>query len=157
MKSIDTRIWDHGLTERRSHRRCKPEIGAFVSFKNNGAPLMCKLLNISLGGLAFGCTPFGSLLSDLNKLSIVIPNPVFYLENLSFELISDTEIDTGSTKGFACRSWGVKFTDLNPKQAASLNCLIETLLALPWGFSFADQNLNSLREKAVSWGPALGG
>ena len=136
--------------ERRIYRRCNPEIDAFVSFTNCGVPSMCQLLDISQGGLAFGCTPHGDLLPNLIKLSIVIPNPVFYLENLSFGLISNSEIDSGSAAGFATRRCGVQFTDLKPDQNASLNCLIETLLALPWGFSFAKQNISFQKPRRES-------
>jgi hypothetical protein len=138
--------------ERRKLSRYIPEIDAFVSLKNCGVPPMCKLLDISLKGLAFSCIPCRSLLSDLSKLSIVIPHPIFYLRNVSFGLISDSEIDIGSVNGFATRRCGVRFVDLNPNQNASLTCLIETLSSLRWGFSFADRNIGFQRphERACS-------
>ena len=141
MKNIEKLVRPDTFFEKRSDRRCKPEIDAFVSFKNYGVPLMCKLFDICLGGLSFGCSAGGNLLSNLNKLSIVIPKPVFYLKNVSFQVVSDSEIDIGSANGFATRRCGVKFVDLKSKQIASLNCLIDTLLALPWGFSFTEQNV----------------
>ena len=150
MKSIEKCAREETFVERRSYRRCSPEIDAFVSFTNCGVPSMCQLLDISLGGLAFGCTPYGRLFPDLSKLSIVIPKPVFYLQNISFGLISDCEIDIGSTTGFASRRYGIEFTDLKPSQNASLNCLIETLLGLPWGFSFAGQNIIFQKEGSCS-------
>jgi hypothetical protein len=134
--------------EKRMHRRCKPEIDAFVSFKNDGVPWMCTILDISLGGLSFVCTPCGNLLFDLTKLSIVIPKPVFYLEDIPFQLISHFEMDTGSANGFSTRRCSVVFTGLNQDQNRSLKCLIETLLALPWGFSLVDQNASFQRLRA---------
>jgi hypothetical protein len=134
--------------ERRKLRRCKPEISAFVSFKNAGSSWMCKLLDISLAGLAFSCSPCGNRLLHSRRLSIIIPNPVFYLEHMAFGLISDSELDRESADGFATRRCGVEFRDLDSRQNSSLKCLIETLLALPWGFSFTDHPV--MRQQAIA-------
>ena len=122
--------------ERRKCYRYKSEFDAFVSLKDDDVSQMCKLLDISVKGLSFRCIPWKQVLLDISKLSIVIPSPVFYLENLSFELISDSEIDIRSANGFATRRCGVRFVGLNPHQNVSLTQLIETLFPLHAGASF---------------------
>jgi len=62
---------------------------------------------------------------------------------MPFELILDCEIDIGSATGFATERRGVKFGTLTQYQKSYLSCLIETLLALPWGFSFAAYRLSA--------------
>jgi hypothetical protein len=70
------------------------------------------------------------------------------MQNIPFKLVSDSEINIGSAKGFATKRCGVEFKDLDQAQNARLNCLVETLLALPWGFSFADRNIGFQRSHA---------
>ena len=123
--------------ERREHRRCKPETSAFMVAKIRHVTLVCRILDISPAGLAFSCTPYGERLSELCELDILLPHPFCYLQKVPFELISESDIDIGSAIGFATRRRGVKFGNLNQHQKSYLGCLIETLLALPWGFSFA--------------------
>ena len=128
--------------ERRKCYRYKSELDVFVSLKEDGVPQMCKLLDISPKGLAFSCIPRRSLLFNVSKLSIVIPSPVFYLENVWFELITDSEIDMGSANGFATRRCGVRFVGLNPHQNASLTYLLETLFPKQSDFSMADRGMS---------------
>ena len=123
--------------ECREYRRYKPETSAFVVAKIRPVTLICRILDISPAGLAFSCIPCGERLSELRELDVLLPHPFCYLRNIPFELISDCEIDIGSAIGFATERCGVKFGTLTQYQKAYLNCLIETLLALPWGFSFA--------------------
>ena len=123
--------------ERREYRRYKPEASAFVVAKIRPVTLICRTLDISPAGLAFSCIPCGERLSERCELDVLLPNPFCYLQNIPFELISDCEIDIGSAMGFATERRGVKFGTLTQHQKSYLSCLIETLLALPWGFSLA--------------------
>ena len=124
--------------ERREHRRCKPEASAFVVAKiHRDVTLICRILDISPAGLAFSCIPCGERLSELCELDILLPHPFCYLQKIPFELISYSEIYIGSAIGFAIKRHGVKFGNLTQHQKSYLRCLIQTLLALPWGFSFA--------------------
>ena len=123
--------------ERRQYRRYKPEASAFVVDKIRRVTLICRILDISPAGLAFSCRPSGERLSELCELDILLPHPVCYLQHIPFKLISHCEIDIGSAIGFATQRHGVKFGTLRQYQESYLNCLMETLLALPWGFSFA--------------------
>jgi hypothetical protein len=123
--------------ERREHRRYKPEASAFVVGKLGRVTLICRILDISPAGLAFSCSPCGERLSELCELDVLLPHPFCYLQHMPFELISDCQIDIGSAIGFATQPLGVKFGTLTRYQKSYLSCLIETLLALPWGFSLA--------------------
>jgi hypothetical protein len=122
--------------ERREYRRYKPEASAFAVAKIRPVTLICRTLDISPAGLAFSCIPCGERLSERCELDVLLPNPFCYLQNIPFELISDCEIDIGSAIGFATERRGVKFGTLTQHQKSYLSCL-ETLLALPWGFSLA--------------------
>jgi hypothetical protein len=122
--------------ERREDRRCKTETDAFVVAKNRRVTFICRVLDISPAGLAFSCMHCGETLSELCELDIMLPHPLCYLQKMPFELISVSEIDAGSAIGFATRRYGVKFGNLTQHQKSYLRCLIQTLLALPWGFSF---------------------
>jgi hypothetical protein len=123
--------------ERREYRRCKPVASAFVVAKIRRITLICWILDISPAGLAFSCSASGERLSELCELDILLPHPFCYLQHLPFELVSDCEIDMRSAVGFATERHGVRFEALTRHQGSYLSCLIETLLALPWGFSFA--------------------
>jgi len=125
------------FVERRIHRRCKAEIGAFVSVKNFTFPWMCRMLDISPAGLAFSCVPGGRRLAEVCELDIMLPNPFCYLQKIPFALISDCRIRFNSVTGFATRRCGVKFGKISRYQKSYLNCLVDTLFALPWGFSIA--------------------
>lgn len=137
MKSVVGRVKEDAFVERRRHRRYKPEISAFVSVKNATFPRMCRLLDISSAGLAFSCIGNGEGVSDRCKLDIMLPNPFCYLKKMPFELISDCRMEINSVTGFATRRCGVRFEKLDQDQKSYLTMLIDTLLALPWGFSIA--------------------
>lgn len=141
MASIDTK-------ERRKLRRCRPETTAFVVLKTQHTPFVCRLIDISTKGLAFSFLPSPEGLFDVQQLDIMLPHPVCHMQNIPFKLVSDSEINIGSAKGFATKRCGVEFKDLDQAQNARLNCLVETLLALPWGFSFADRNIGFQRSHA---------
>ena len=134
LKSPDT---TGAPVERREYRRYKPEASAFVVAKIRRATLICRILDISPAGLAFSCSPCGERLSELCELDVLLPHPFCCLQHIPFELISDCEIDIGSAIGFATERRGVKFGTLKQHQKSYLSCLIETLFALPWGFSLA--------------------
>ena len=131
--------------EHRKVRRYRPKIPAFVILKTQEIPFVCRLLDISKKGLSFSFLPCLEGIIQLKQLDIMLPHPVCNIRNIPFKFVSDSDISIESAHGFATKRCSIEFSDLNQTQNARLQCLIETLLALPWGFSFADRHMGLQR------------
>ena len=146
--AVPMRIFVMGVIDtkdRRKLRRCRPETDAFVVLKSQHSPFVFRLLDISTKGLAFSFLPHLKGLISSSQLDIMLPHPVCHIKNIPFKHVSDCEISIQFANGFATKRCGVEFNKLNQGQKDGLECLIKTLLALPWGFSFADRNIGFQR------------
>jgi hypothetical protein len=80
-----------GMDDRRKHKRFKVKDGAFATVPSNY--LVGKIENISKGGVSFTCLDSGKQSSSMPVLEIFSKDDGFYLKEIPFKLVSDTDLE----------------------------------------------------------------
>jgi len=115
-------------TERRKSKRYKAAEGAYAAISPSSHKLG-QIIDISMGGLAFKYIDTkNEAAKDQNQSeeSIFLSSMGFYVGNLPFKTISDTEVtNTPSFSSMKVRERHVQFTDLSFKQLFDLDCYLK--------------------------------
>jgi hypothetical protein len=113
------------LTERRKLKRFRVQDGAFAVVRPEFTRLG-QIINISYEGLAFQYAVTASQENRASELDIFLAGDGFYMENMSFETVSDRRATRKSSKGFfPLRRCSVRFKDLTGPQIARLEYFIQ--------------------------------
>ena len=112
--------------ERRKHKRFPVTDNAFAVLRFSPASTKIgRIIDISLGGMAFEYENSDEWGDTPKELSILFGDDDFYLEKIQFETISDTIISFSFTE---TRRRGIKFGDLSASQKEQLNNFIDTFV-----------------------------
>ena len=113
------------FTERRKLKRFQVQDGAFAVVRPELTRLG-QIINISYEGLAFQYAVTANQKNGASELDIFLTGDAFYLENMSFETVSDRRATRKSSKGFLpLRRCSVRFKDLTGPQIARLEYFIQ--------------------------------
>lgn len=113
------------LAERRRLKRFKVQDGAFAVFRPESTKLG-QIIDISHEGLAFKYPVTALQENGASELDIFLTGDGFYLENMSFETVSDRRATRKSSKGFfPLRRCSVHFKDITSSQTALLEYFIQ--------------------------------
>ena len=111
--------------ERRKLKRFQVQNGAFAVVRPEFTRLG-QIINISYEGLAFQYALTTNQENGASELDIFLTGDGFYLENMSFETVSDRRATRKSSKGFLpLRRCSVRFKDLTGTQIAQLEYFIQ--------------------------------
>jgi hypothetical protein len=111
--------------ERRKLKRFQVQDGAFAVVRPECTRLG-QIINISYEGLAFQYAVTAHQENGVSELDIFLAGDGFYLENMSFETVSDRRATRKSSKGFLpLRRCSVRFKDLTGTQIAQLEYFIQ--------------------------------
>ena len=111
--------------ERRGSKRFYVSIGAFAVLGPNAAKVG-RVVDISMGGLAFRHVDKEEPLSGLNELDVFMIDDDFHVNKIPFEAVSDYEIKNEGTLSFMkSRQSGLRFGKLTPGQQSLLEYFIE--------------------------------
>ena len=112
-------------TERRKLKRFQVQDGAFAVVRPEFTRLG-QIINISYEGLAFQYAVTANQENGASELDVFLKGDGFYLENMSFETVSDRRATRKSSKGFLpLRRCSVRFKDLTGAQIAQLEYFIQ--------------------------------
>lgn len=112
------------LVERRKHERMEVRDGAFVLLGPDSTKLG-RMIDISLGGLAFSHMARERLSNALFELDMFIIDGDFYLEQIPFETISDFKTVENPFSSITMRRSGVRFGALTRDQLSLLENFIQ--------------------------------
>ena len=111
--------------ERRKLKRFQVQDGAFAVVRPEFTRLG-QIINISYEGLAFQYAVTAHQENGASGLDIFLTGDGFYLEDMSFETISDRRVTRKSSKGFLpLRRCSVRFKNLTNTQIARLEYFIQ--------------------------------
>jgi hypothetical protein len=111
-------------SERRKHKRYPVKNGAFAVL---GPPStkIGQIINISMGGLAFGYIA-GKEPSDTSfELGILLAEDSFHLTKVPFKTVSDQEAKEVPFSSLTMRRCGVQFGELRPNQMSQLEYFMQ--------------------------------
>jgi len=116
-----------GLDEQRTSERIQVQDTTFAVLK--GGPItLCKVLDISQGGLAFSHLPSEELPERLCNLEILLPDRSFHLKDVPIKAIYDAEMSHKLSYCFQKvkprKRCGVQFGELTDKQKTALEFFI---------------------------------
>lgn len=111
--------------ERRKHERFEIWDEAFVLLGPDSTKLG-RIIDISMGGLAFSHVGRASPPSALFELDMFLVDSDFYLDKMPYEIISDTKIRDSGFDSIAMRRCGVQFGNLTPSQISQLEQFIRS-------------------------------
>ena len=109
----------NNVIERRKHRRMEVRDGAFVLLGPHSTKLG-RIIDISMGGLAFSHMAREKPSSGLFELDIFTIDTDFYLERVVFETISDFKTHENPFSSITMRRSGVRFGELGHSQVSQL-------------------------------------
>jgi hypothetical protein len=112
------------LVERRRHKRMEVRDGAFVLLGPDSTKLG-RMIDISLGGLAFSHMARERPSNELFELDMFIIDGDFYLERVPFETISDLKTLENPFSSITMRRSGVRFGELTHDQLSLLENFIQ--------------------------------
>ena len=113
------------LAERRKLKRFQVKDGAFAVVRPEFTRLG-QIINISYEGLAFQYPVTANQENGASELDIFLAGDGFYLENMSFEAVSDRRATRKSSKGFLpLRRCSVRFKDITSSQTVLLEYFIQ--------------------------------
>ena len=113
------------LAERRRLKRFQVQDGAFAVVRPEFTKLG-QIIDISHEGLAFQYAVTATQENGTSELDVFLAGDGFYLENMSFETVSDRRATRKSSKGFLpLRRCSVRFKDITGTQIARLEYFIQ--------------------------------
>lgn len=117
---------DRRETERRKHRRLKPNKLTFIKLSSGNEDEMGQLLNISEGGLSFRYFEDAEKTITYSNLDILSSDADFYVARIPFRTTSsDTNMSFSPyfrpRNPIELRQHGVAFEDLTPDQISRLD------------------------------------
>ncbi|MEZ4565904.1 MAG: PilZ domain-containing protein [Desulfobacterales bacterium] len=111
--------------DRRMHKRFKVCDESFA-FIENGSKILCKINNISKGGLSLVTIANGEHIPDFFDTDIFVTGRVFYLRNVPSKKVSEACLDSKSLfTTFVKSQVGIQFGDLDTEQSALLDKFIQ--------------------------------
>jgi c-di-GMP-binding flagellar brake protein YcgR len=116
------------LDKRRYERFQVPTYSAYAAFRSHrpGSFIMGKIVDISLGGLAFRYFPRPKASNRSFHIDIFLMDGSFSLNKVPVQTISDFEIDSETSFGLETRRCSVQFGDLTDNQKFNLRYFIQT-------------------------------
>lgn len=112
--------------DRRMHQRFQVHDAAFA-FIENGPKILCKIKNISKGGISLVTLANAEEIPDVFDTDIFIAGRVFYLKDIPSKKISESRVDSrGFFMQFIKSRVGVQFQKLTVDQAAQLAVFLKT-------------------------------
>lgn len=112
-------------SENRNHKRFRPTEAVFVMLKPSHTHVG-RLIDISMGGLAFDYLVDGVLPKPPAELEIFVKGGAFRMNGIPCEAIWANTTDEGRVTSIRKRKCGVRFGKLTDHQKAKLKELIET-------------------------------
>jgi hypothetical protein len=110
--------------ERRKHRRFSVSGDVFIALRPHYGKVG-KVVDISLGGLAFAYMANGKSPSRSFELDIFSADRTFCLQSVPFRAISDFERDRIPFSSVKMRRSGMQFGNLTPYQKSQLELFIQ--------------------------------
>jgi hypothetical protein len=111
--------------ERRGNKRFHASMGAFAVLGPH-ANKVGRVVDISLGGLAFRHVDRKAPLSGLNQLDVFMVDGDFHVNNIPFQTVSDYEVVKGGPlTSLTTRQSGLRFGRLTPTQRTLLEYFIK--------------------------------
>jgi hypothetical protein len=117
--------------ERRKHKRFEVPIGAFVVLGPQST-LVGRIIDISMGGLAFRHVDKENPPGGLDELDVFIIEDDFCLKHVPCETVSDLETYESPFGSFIIRESAVQFRDLTPRQMSQLEHFIHNHTIRGW-------------------------
>ncbi|MBW2172098.1 MAG: PilZ domain-containing protein [Deltaproteobacteria bacterium] len=111
--------------ERREDKRFHAPTGAFAVLGPNGTKVG-RVIDISLGGLAFRHVDKEEPLNELNEIDVFMVDDDFHVNKIPFETVSDCEIMNGGPLALVTtRQSGLRFGELTSNQRSLLEYFIQ--------------------------------
>lgn len=111
--------------ERRTSRRFKVREESFA-FIENDSKILCKIKNISRGGISLITIANADQIPELFDTDIFVTGRVFYLKDVPSKKISESYLGSKSFfTAFVKSRVGVQFGELDSDQAAQLEVFLE--------------------------------
>ncbi|UCH23331.1 MAG: PilZ domain-containing protein [Deltaproteobacteria bacterium] len=118
-----TTTWN-GTGEKRRHERLSARDGIIVALMPH-SNILGPMIDISIGGLSFQYIENAEPTVRSSELIILIANQNFFLDRVSFKIVSDIEIEKNiSFSSIHMRRRGVEFVNLSFHQATLIQHLI---------------------------------
>lgn len=111
--------------ERRGNKRFYASIGVFAVLGPN-AVKVGRVIDISMGGLAFRHVDKKEPMAGLNELDVFMIDDDFHVNKIPFEAVSDYEIaNEGPSVHMRSRQSGLRFGELSSSQRSLLEYFIK--------------------------------
>ncbi len=111
--------------DRRIHKRFKVRDESFA-FIENDSKILCKIKNISKGGISLLTIANAENIPDMFDTDIFVTGRVFYLRDVPGKKISESYLDSKSLfNTFIKRRVGVQFGELNSSQVSQLEVFLK--------------------------------
>lgn len=106
--------------DRRMHQRFQVKDASFA-FIENGSKILCKIKNISKGGISLITVANAEKIPEVFDTDIFIAGRVFYLKDIPSKKISESRVDSrGFLMQFAKSRVNVQFQKMSKEQADQL-------------------------------------
>jgi len=111
--------------DRRTHKRFKVREESFA-FIENDSKILCKIKNISKGGVSLVTIANAEHIPELFDTDIFVTGRVFYLKDVPSKKVSESYLDTKSLfSTFVKSRVGIEFGDLDNEQASKLEVFLK--------------------------------
>jgi len=111
--------------DRRIHKRFKVREESFA-FIENDSKILCKIKNISRGGVSLVTIANAEHIPELFDTDIFVTGRVFYLKDVPSKKISESYLDTKNLfSTFVKSRVGIEFGDLNQEQTSQLEVFLK--------------------------------
>lgn len=112
--------------ERRMHQRFRVPSESFA-FIENGSKILCKIKNISRGGISLVTLANAEKIPELFDTDIFVAGRVFYLKDIPSKKISEAQLaGRGFLRPFVKSRVNVQFREMTNEQAAQLAFFLKT-------------------------------
>jgi len=111
--------------DRRVHKRFKVREESFA-FIENDSKILCKIKNISRGGVSLVTIANAEHIPELFDTDIFVTGRVFYLKDVPSKKISESHLDAKSLfNTFVKSQVGIQFRELNNDQVSQLEVFLK--------------------------------
>lgn len=111
--------------DRRTHKRFRVREESFA-FIENDSKILCKIRNISKGGISLVTIANAEHIPELFDMDIFVAGRVFYLKDVPSQKISETYLDSKSLfSTFVKSRVGIQFGELDSDQTDQLDDFIK--------------------------------
>jgi hypothetical protein len=125
---VNVKAYANKMLERRKHRRCKVQEGAFAVLRPQWpySTKIGQIIDVSIRGLAFCYIDTEEEMRGPCELDILLSGREFYLHQIPFKDISDIEMHNETPfSSIRTRRCGLQFGELMPSQMNDLKYFIE--------------------------------